>query len=48
MKLNQKMKTSMSLAAAMGALALTAASANAAVMSFGTMTTDGSGDDGWT
>ena len=46
MKINQSMKTTMSLAAAMGTLAL--ASANAAVMSFGTMTTDGSGDTGWT
>ena len=44
MKINQKMKITMSLAA----LALTAATANAAVMSFGTMTTDGSASVGWT
>ena len=39
--MNQKMKTTMSLATAMGSLALAATSANAAVMSFGDMNTIG-------
>jgi len=47
MNINKTMKATMSLAALAG-LALTAASANAAVMSFGTMTTDGSASVGWT
>ena len=47
MKLNHSMKTSMSLAAAMGGLALSAASVNAAVMSLGTLNTTGDGHTGW-
>jgi len=41
MKLNKKIKTTMSLATAMGSLAIATTSANAAAMSFGTMNTIG-------
>jgi hypothetical protein len=47
MKINKAMKTILPLAAAMGTLALSAASVNAAVMSLGSLNTTGDGNTGW-
>ena len=47
MKMNKQIKTILPLAAAMGGLALSAASVNAAVMSLGSLNSTGDGNTGW-